>query len=141
MTTARLSIINAFKVEVLAANPTVAIEKWNGEEAVFNSAHTWPCVFLSYAGLDFGQQEEFGATTYARTHVFNVFVAAASSISDGTLGDETAVELLENIEIGVSGKEISGIGLAELINEELVHAHMGRFLYVQTWKIEAIESH
>jgi hypothetical protein len=127
--------------KISAANPGVGIELWDGEEAVFNSAHAWPSIAVAYAGTEFGEDEEIGpvATTYARNHVFQVFVCTLHA--SGIEGDTQAMTIMENAEKTVAGQLIAGLGLAEIIGEELVHVHMGRFLYVQTWKINLLESH
>lgn len=136
---ARTDIKNALITKISAANTGVAIGTWDGEEAIFNSAHAWPSIAVAYAGTEFGESEELGATTYARHHVFQVFVCTAHAGS--VIGDTQAMTILENSETAVAGQIIASLGQAEIIGEELVHVHMGRFLYVQTWKITLLESH
>jgi len=125
-----------------AAGLSVPTEKWSGEEAVFNESHAWPGVSITPAGIEFGEPEEIGfeLATYQRGHVFHVFVYAAH-VPGGAAGDDTCDVILDAIEAGVAGKLIANLGQAEIIGEERVHVHMGRFLYVQTWKINLLESH
>lgn len=127
---------------ISAANPTVPVDSWDGEEAVFNNSHAWPSLAVAYAGTEFGDQQEIGddQATYARNHVFQVFVCTAN-VHNGEAGDNQAMAIMGASETKVSGKIIAGLGQAEIIGEELVHVHMGRFLYVQTWKITLLESH
>ena len=136
----RTNIKTDLIAKISAANPGIPIDTWDGEEAVFNSAHNWPSIAVAYAGTEFGEPEEIGAATYVRNHVFQVFVCTAH-VSGGEAGDTKAMAIMEASETTVVGQLIAGLGLAEIIGEELVHVHMGRFLYVQTWKINLLESH
>ncbi len=131
--------LRAALVTAIAAATGLAAGTWDGEEAVFNSAHAWPGIAVAYAGVDFGESLEIGAATYSRAHLFHVFVFAATAGATG--GDVTAMGLLEDIEKTVAGQLLAAAGLAEIVGEELVQAHMGRFLYVQTWRLEMVESH
>jgi len=127
---------------IAAAGLTVPCEKWSGEEAVFNESHAWPGISVAAAGIEFGEPLEIredNAATYQRGHVFHVF-AYAAHVPNGADGDDTCDAILDVIEDGVAGQLIAGLGKAEIIGEERVHVHMGRFLYVQTWKIELLES-
>lgn len=128
--------------KISAANPGVPIDTWDGEEAVFNAARNWPSLSVAYAGTEFGEPEEIGPNqaTYARNHVFQVFVCAAN-VPNGASGDSQAMTILEAAEQTASGQIIADLGQAEIIGEELVHVHMGRFLFVQTWKITLLEAH
>lgn len=136
----RIDLRDDLLAAVQTANSGVSIDDWAGEEAVFNTAHAWPSIAVAYAGTEFGESEEIGVTTYARSHIFHIFVCAAN-VAGGAAGDATAMTILENTETAVSGQLISDLGLAEVISEELVHVHMGRYLYAQTWKIVLLESH
>lgn len=136
----RIDLRDDLLAAVQTANPGITIDDWAGEEAVFNTAHAWPSIAVAYAGTEFGESEEIGATTYGRSHVFHVFVCTAN-VAGGTAGDAAAMTILENTETAVSGQLIADLGLAEVMGEELVHVHMGRFLYAQTWKIVLLESH
>lgn len=133
----------AIEAALAAAELTVATEKWSGEEAVFNEHHAWPGVSVTAAGIEFGEplevRDDDGAT-YQRGHVFHVFSYAAH-VPNGPDGDDTCDAINDVIEDGVAGALIADLGKAEIIGEERVHVHMGRFLYVQTWKIELLESH
>ena len=139
---ARTAIAADLLAKISTANPGVPIDAWDGEEAVFNSARNWPSLSVAYAGAEFGEPLEIGPNqaTYSRSHAFHVF-ACAANIPNGASGDSQAMTILEASEQTVSGQIIAGLGQAEIIGEELVHVHMGRFLYVQTWKINLLESH
>ncbi|MFA7347261.1 MAG: hypothetical protein WCZ86_05835 [Desulfurivibrionaceae bacterium] len=142
-TTLKNGLKAAVEAAIAAAALTVPVEKWSGEEAVFNDSHAWPGISVTSAGIEFGEPEEIredDGATYQRGHVFRVFTYAAH-VPNGTDGDDTCDAINDVIEDGVAGHLISGLGKAEIIGEEQVAAHMGRFLYVQTWKIELLESH
>lgn len=143
----RTALKTAFKDAIALALPpervpAVPIEKWDGEEEVFNSAHGWPGLSLVSDGIDFGEREEISeeVATYQRDHIFHVFVYAAH-VPNGSAGDEIAEAIMDDLEAGVAGQLIGGLGLAEIIGEKRVHVHMGRCLYVQAWKITLLESH
>lgn len=140
MTALRSQLKTALAEAVGIAAPAVPIEQWAGEEAVFNAAHAWPGISIAYAGTEFGEPEEIGdnQATYDRGHVFRVFIYTMNAT---TGGDDQAMTILEAIETKVSGKILATAGQAEIIGEELVHVHMGRFLYVQTWRLAILESH
>jgi hypothetical protein len=123
------------------AVPAAPVAKWDGEEAVFNQNRLWPALFVAYAGTEFGDQLEIGPdqATYERAHIFQVFYATAHTAA--TAGDEQAMELMAAVETGVSGLILAELAQAEILGEELVHVHMGRFLYVQTWRLALVESH
>jgi hypothetical protein len=135
------SDIKAALVAASAAATGVAVENWAGEEAIFNAAHAWPGISVAYAGAEFGEQEEIGGeqATYERGHVFRIFVYTQNTAHQS--GDDHAATILESMETKIAGKIIAGQGQAEIIGEELVHVHMGRYLYVQTWKTPVLESH
>ncbi len=127
---------------VAAAGLAAPIEKWSGEDAVFNEHHAWPGISITPAGIEFGEPEEIrddDGATYKRGHVFHVFTYAAH-VPNGADGDDTCDAILGAIEEGIAGQLIAEAGKAEIIGEGQVHVHMGRFLYVQTWKIELLES-
>lgn len=143
----RTALKTAFKAAIALALPitrvpAVPIENWDGEEEVFNSTHSWPGVSLVSDGIDFGEREEISeeVATYQRDHIFHVFVYAAH-VPNGSSGDEIAEAIMDDLEAGVAGEIIGGLGLAEIIGEKRVHVHMGRCLYVQAWKITMLESH
>ncbi len=142
--TDRIAMKNGLVAAIAAVNQGVPVEPWNGEEAVFNTAHAWPGISVSYAGMEFSESEEIGAdqATYDRAHVFRAFTYAMNSSLPGQpSGEDQAMAIMEKAEKGVSGKIIIGQGQAELIGEEQVHTHLGRVLYMQTWKIPVLESH
>lgn len=140
--TTRTAIKDDLVAKLTGANPGVPVEKWDGEEAVFNNAHAWPSMYVAYAGTEFGDQQEVGddQATYGRNHVFQVFVCTANE-NNGAAGDDQAMDIMEASETAAAGNIIASLGQAEIIGEEMVHVHMGRFLYVQTWKITLLESH
>ena len=139
---ARAELKNVLIAALEAAFPDVAIVPWSGEEAIFNAARQFPSLSVAYAGTEFGEHQETGEdapATYARDHVFHLFISTQNA--GAAAGDDHAMEIMEKAEQDVSGRKIADRGIAELVGEELVNVHLGRFLYVQTWKINLLESH
>ena len=132
----RTAIIDQLKTIL----PGVHVDKWSGEDAAFNNEHQWPAVYVSYSSGHFGESTELGATTYDRLLNYDLFVGARNDQSGS--GDDAAMDILETIEISLSGHEVTGAGLVEPAGvEELVAASMGRFLYGQAWQLQMLESH
>ena len=121
--------------------PDVPVRKWSGEERAFNEEREWPVVYVAYAGVEFSDDMELGAATYERIHYYDIFVCARDDATQ--TGDDYAMDILETLETGLSGKVVAdGRAMLELAEgEALVRAEIGRFLYVQSWRASVLETH
>ena len=147
MSSLRSDIRTGFISEVETLLPGIAVSAWRGEEFAFNESRTFPSVYVAYFGMECGEDEEIsGATTYLRDFSIRVFVCTKTTVSDG-YGDMQAIDILETLEEGLSGKVIAGCGEARLSNEIdgqaelLLAAHREYYLYSQAYRIMGLESH
>lgn len=85
---------------------------------------------------------------YTRDMLYHVLVATADDPA-GNSGDLTAMDALEAIETGLFGKDIAGVGQAQMVPwadfgglpEALLGVHEGKYLYGQSWAVEGVETH
>lgn len=122
--------------------PFPTVTEHTGDDEVFNEEAAFPFVSVGYAGGDRGEVEEYGATTYRATLDFEVAVAARDSTPRSRDGHAEAVALCDRIEVALQGLALSNVagGTLQLVNEKLVEAWGGRFLYVQGWRATGLIS-
>lgn len=122
--------------------PFPAVTEHTGDDEVFNEEAAFPWVSVGYADATFGPGEEHGATTYLATFGFEVAIATRDTAPKTRDGQAAALALADRIEEALNGLALSAAGgsLIFITRENLVEAWAGRFLYVQTYQVEALVS-
>ena len=118
--------------------PTATVATWNDVADIENGTGT--TIHVRYIGFDQQDLGEIGLSTYERTYLYELVVAADTA--------DACEALLDSAETGLSGKMVGNAGPAKMakhpngpgVEFALDNIH-GRCAFIQCWALSDIESH
>jgi len=118
-----LEVVSAVDTVITAA---VTIEPWAGEQETFNEDATYPRILCEYAGCEFSENLEMGASTRERTFRVRVHVMTKTAAE--------AFQYLESIENGITNTKLTVDDeplYMDLESEAVANLFMDRYCYTQ----------